>query len=105
MAESVIPVDLRNPGQVFACLGLMELADALVGDVQGAFDFGTNSRTGVYRMSSQGANNPVDVVLEFLATSEPRAIAPPGWWPKKEPKSPSGIEKTANKRFQSNANL
>ena len=93
MAESVIPVDLRNPGQVFACLGLMELADALVGDVQGAFDFGTNSRTWEYWMSSQGANDPVDVVLEFLAASKPRAVAPSGWQPKKKPKSRKGIEK------------
>ncbi len=32
MAESSIPVDLFNPGQVFACLGFLEAADVLCGD-------------------------------------------------------------------------
>jgi hypothetical protein len=27
MAEASIPVDLLNPGQVFACLGFMEAAE------------------------------------------------------------------------------
>ena len=40
MATSTIPVDLRNPGQVFACLGLMETAEALgLGEVEGGFDY------------------------------------------------------------------
>ena len=40
MASSIIPVDLRNPGQVFACLGLMEATEILLGQpCEGAFDF------------------------------------------------------------------
>src|SRR6266478_2404604 len=39
MAEAAIPVDLSNPGQVFACLGFLEAADALVGDAEGGFDW------------------------------------------------------------------
>ena len=31
MSEAFIPVDLYNPGQVFACLGFMEAADILLG--------------------------------------------------------------------------
>ena len=41
MAESTIPVDLRNPGQVFACLGLLEAADVLLGHAVGVFAWGT----------------------------------------------------------------
>jgi len=33
-----IPVDLGNPGQFFACCGLLELADRLWADVTGRFD-------------------------------------------------------------------
>jgi hypothetical protein len=36
MAEASIPVDLLNPGQVFACLGFMEAADILLGDAEGS---------------------------------------------------------------------
>ncbi len=93
MAESVIPVDLRNPGQVFACLGLLELADSLIGDTEAGFDFGTDSRGATYRIRSQGPNNPVDIVLGFLATSEPRAVAPPRWRPKKIPETTKALEK------------
>jgi CRISPR-associated protein Csb3 len=32
MSEAVIPVDLFNPGQVFASLGFLEAADVLLGD-------------------------------------------------------------------------
>ena len=39
MAESTIPVDLLNPGQVFACLGILEMADVLLGDATAAFDW------------------------------------------------------------------
>lgn len=31
MGQAIIPVDLRNPGQVFACLGFLEAADVLCG--------------------------------------------------------------------------
>jgi CRISPR-associated protein Csb3 len=31
MSPASIPVDLRNPGQVFACLGLMEMTEILSG--------------------------------------------------------------------------
>jgi CRISPR-associated protein Csx14 len=39
MAEHTIPVDLLNPGQVFACLGFLEAADVLLGDAEGGFDW------------------------------------------------------------------
>ena len=36
MAEERIPVDLTNPGHVFACLGFLEAADVLLGDASKA---------------------------------------------------------------------
>jgi len=38
MAEASIPVDLFNPGQVFACLGFLETTDVLLGNAEGGFD-------------------------------------------------------------------
>jgi CRISPR-associated protein Csb3 len=35
MAQADIPVDLFNPGQVFACLGFLEAADIVLGDAEG----------------------------------------------------------------------
>jgi CRISPR-associated protein Csx14 len=40
MSEAVIPVDLFNPGQVFASLGFLEAADVLLGDAEGASPIG-----------------------------------------------------------------
>lgn len=40
MSATSIPVDLFNPGQVFACLGLLEAADILLGDAEGGFNWG-----------------------------------------------------------------
>ncbi|RMF69984.1 MAG: type I-U CRISPR-associated protein Cas8c, partial [Alphaproteobacteria bacterium] len=39
MAEAAIPVDLFNPGQVFACLGFLEAAEILLGEAEGGFDW------------------------------------------------------------------
>ena len=40
MAKSTVPVDLRNPGQAFACLGLMEAAESLgFANVEGSFNY------------------------------------------------------------------
>lgn len=105
MAESIIPVNLWNPGQVFACLGLMELANALVGDTQGGFEFETNNRLATYRISSQGVSNPIDVVLEFLATSKPKAVAPLKWQPNKKPGKPKELEKLQREISQQRQSL
>ena len=80
MAKHSIPVDLFNPGQVFACLGFLEAADVLCGEAQGGFhDWDNNSATR-FRLSTGGNENPFEVVLEFLATeAEIRSVAPPGY--------------------------
>ncbi len=40
-ANIVIPMDLGNPGQFFACCGLLELADRLWPGTEGRFDYGS----------------------------------------------------------------
>lgn len=77
MAEASIPVDLFNPGQVFACIGFVEVADVLLGDAEGAFDW---SDAGAVRfwIRANGDVSPVVRVLEFLDRAEARAVAPAG---------------------------
>lgn len=79
MAEAEIPVDLFNPGQVFACLGFMEAAEILLGDAEGGFDWSREADEGVkFHLRAAGAENPVEAVLAFLAEAEVLVITPNG---------------------------
>lgn len=69
MAESEIPVDLLNPGQVFACLGIVEAAEILLGDARGAFDW-SDELSPRFRVRAAGDVRPVREVLRFLAEAE-----------------------------------
>lgn len=75
MAEHAIPVDLYNPGQVFACLGFLEAADVLLGNAEGGFDWSDGARV-LFRLRAAGEENPVAGVLEFLVSVTPRPWAP-----------------------------
>jgi CRISPR-associated protein Csb3 len=88
MAESKIPVDLFNPGQVFACLGFMELADTLLGDAEAGFDW-SDARKTQFHLSAAGAQAPVEAVLEFLAAATVDRVIPVGYTepPKKKASS------------------
>ena len=74
MAESSIPVDLLNPGQVFACIGFVEAADILLGNAAGVFDW--QSDTTKFRVSAAGAEDPVTRVLRFLEEANVVTQAP-----------------------------
>lgn len=76
MGDASIPVDLRNPGQVFACLGFLEVADALSGRAEGGFDWSGTADIR-FNLRTSGEGNPVEVVLEFLGgvRAEPIPIA------------------------------
>ncbi len=65
MAEASIPVDLTNPGQVFACLGFLEGADILIGDARGSFDWRISSDIR-FRLATRGNYDPIKRVLRFL---------------------------------------
>ncbi len=75
MAEASIPVDLLNPGQVFACLGFLEAAEELLGNAEGGFDWSDEADVR-FRLSANGENNPFEQVLSFLSRSSIRSVAP-----------------------------
>jgi CRISPR-associated protein Csx14 len=75
MAESSIPVDLLNPGQVFACLGLLELADKLLGNAQGAFDWSTEGDAR-FCVRASGDKCPVRSAIEFFREATVGSISP-----------------------------
>ena len=72
MAECSIPVDLLNPGQVFACLGFLEAADVLCGEAEGGFDWRDEVNT-CFHLHAKGNDNPVEVVLQYLQSKSTTA--------------------------------
>lgn len=74
MADVSIPVDLFNPGQVFACLGFLEAADVLLGDAEGGFEAKVR-----FHLRASGGQNPFAAVLGFLAQAKPERWAPIGY--------------------------
>ena len=77
MGVSVVPVDLTNPGQVFACLGFAEAADVLLGRAEGAFDW-QDSDLVRFRLAASGDEAPVERVLRFLEEASVSSLAPRG---------------------------
>ena len=77
MAEAAIPVELLNPGQVFACLGLVEAAEILLGDAEGAFNWREPGVT-TFLLRAAGDANPVVEVVRYLAEAEIGALSPVG---------------------------
>lgn len=71
-----IPVDLHNPGQVFACMGFLEAAEVLLGHARGGFDWSHNSD--LFHIEAQGNDNPIEVVLDFVKKAEVKWFSP---WP------------------------
>ncbi len=80
MATASIPVDLFNPGQVFACLGFLEAAEILLGNAEGGFEWDNGEP--LFCLSAGGLGdetNPFEYVLAFLAEAEPRRFGPSGY--------------------------
>lgn len=78
MPDASIPVDLFNPGQVFACLGFLEAADVLLGEAEGGFDWSDEAKVR-FHLRASGGQNPFGAVLEFLAEAKPERWAPIGY--------------------------
>ena len=72
---SSVPVDLLNPGQVFACLGLMEMTEILAGHCKVRFNYAANETACLFEISSQ-ADKPVEDAVRFLAQCRVVAVAP-----------------------------
>lgn len=94
MGHSSIPVDLLNPGQVFACMGFLEAAEMLYGPAEGGFSWEAAHDTAVrFELTAEGGDAPVAGILDFVANAEVFAVAPSGWSPEKGPmKSDTFIE-------------
>lgn len=75
MSMASIPVDLLNPGQVFACIGLAELALVLHGDAKGAFDW-SDRRGARFHLGTSASENPIEAALAFLDAAEVVSLAP-----------------------------
>ena len=75
VAEASIPVDLFNPGQVFACIGLAEAADMLLGDAEGCFDW-SNRDAPRFWLHANGDQNPIEHALRFVSQATVVAEAP-----------------------------
>ena len=73
-----IPVDLFNPGQVFACLGFLEAAEVLIGHAQGGFDWQGESEV-LFELQAREVENPFEMVLGFLVKAKILRCAPTGY--------------------------
>jgi CRISPR-associated protein Csx14 len=73
-----IPVDLFNPGQVFACVGFLETAETLMGRAQGGFDW-RNPSDVRFELEADEVANPFEALLGFLVEAEIRRYAPTGY--------------------------
>lgn len=76
MAEASIPVDLLNPGQVFACLGLMEATEILCGPCEASFNYSGSEYAAEFIIRVEGRQDPVSETLRFLVRAEAKAVAP-----------------------------
>ena len=61
------PVDLANPGQVFACLGFMEAAEILIGGAMATFVWSGAETSARFRLEADGDEAPVPHVLRRRA--------------------------------------
>jgi CRISPR-associated protein Csx14 len=91
MAEARIPVDLVNPGQVFACLGFLEAADVLFGEAEGGFDWNDSAKP-QFSIRTPDSSNPVEEVLGFLAKADLGRWTPKGYLEKGDGNEASQLE-------------
>jgi CRISPR-associated protein Csx14 len=94
MANASIPVDLFNPGQVFACMGFLEASDVLLGNAVGGFKW----RGPQFEIQTDGADNPFGVVLDFLTRAQLQRLAPEGYVEPLESADTKKPKKDAKKR-------
>ena len=76
--EHSIPVDIFNPGHVFACLGFMEAADVLLNNAEGGFDWRDKADVR-FILRTATEKNPFEEVLKFLADAQVIQLVPVGY--------------------------
>jgi CRISPR-associated protein Csx14 len=100
MADKSIPVDLVNPGQVFACLGFLEAADLLLRQAEGGFHW-TDRSDVHFRLRTKNEDNPFRIVLKFLAEAQLRRLVPRGY---SDPPPSKGVTEKRKKAMDGEAN-
>jgi len=79
MSESTIPVDLRNPGQVFGCLGLVELAEVLMkAPCVCRFNYSGLDTNVTFTLQADAEADPVATVVQFLRDARAATLIPAG---------------------------
>ena len=76
-ASASIPVDLKSPGQVFACLGFLEVAEVVVGGAEAHFEW--NESPARFVLSADGDRNPFEVAIDLLADARVVELVPVGY--------------------------
>ncbi len=77
MFEATVPVDLRNPGQVFGCLGLLEAASEITRSAcEGRFTYAGSETVTAFTIRTNGTENPVEAVIRFLLKAEVAVLLP-----------------------------
>ncbi|HEY3911697.1 MAG TPA: hypothetical protein VGM07_17685 [Stellaceae bacterium] len=71
-SDIVLEVDLRNPGQFFACCGALELAGRLWPGIEGWFA-ASGPRATFQIATRSGRNDPLGEIVRILCESEPLA--------------------------------
>lgn len=96
--KSTIPVDVFNPGQVFACYGLIDLAELLCGEVRAGFV------DDCFVIEAGGEVEPIRAAIDFIAGATVTAVIPRGTTPsqhrlqnKQDAKAREEAKKAANK--------
>ncbi len=74
MTRAEFPVDLRNPGQVLACLGFMEAAQFLVGAAKLGFQWEGRAEP-CCLLDADTDQSPVELVLDFLSQAQGQEVA------------------------------
>ena len=78
MAISRIPVDVMNPGQVFASLGFVEAIEVLTGrHCSSRFDIPYGAAIGNFEIDSGDGIDHIGEVIEFLSSANVSTIMPP----------------------------
>jgi len=72
-----IPVDLKSPGQVLACMGFLEVAEVLLGGAEAHFDWREAQAT--FALGTNGDTSPFEVALEFLSKAKVVELTPVGY--------------------------
>lgn len=75
MSTASIPVDLLNPGQVFACLGLAEVAAVLFGDGECGFNWDSVG-SAKFTVTAPGDGPPIKESLDFMRDAVVAAVSP-----------------------------